>query len=140
MCNLCNPKFQKGTTYDKGMIHRLSTALKNTWRIVSAKNSYLQLIQLFINDSMRIINKSDFRIVMNPYLKRENNTRFWSKCLSWTYVYINIDKILSHLEKSNSSLKSYQLFKKWEGACRFWLAQWIYCMEVMFHKIYILFV
>ena len=125
-----HPKYILGCECQKGMIHRLSTALKNTWSILIQHNKYMVISHIFVTAAVATINKTDFRITMSPYLKGENNIRFWSKCLSWIYVWWNLPKIEQWFEQHKPDNSAYILFNRFGQECRFIMVQWIYIMEV----------
>ena len=116
----------------KGYIHRLNTALSNTFNFLLEDSQLMVIVQLFVTESISVINVSDNRIMMTPYLKSEGNTRFWSKYLATTTVFLNLQQILEHFSANNNTNPIYRIWKKHEEPCKFIMVQWICILEVYF--------
>lgn len=129
-----SPRYLLGCDAQKGMIHRLSTALKNVWAMVVEQNRFMVVCQCFVTEAINKVNKKDFRIAMNPYLKAENNIRFWSKCLSWTYVWWNLDFIEAWFQQQTKESAAYNLWNRHHKECKFLMVTWIYIMEVYIYS------
>ena len=114
----------------KGYVHRLNSALSNTFDFLIHDSQIMVIIHLFVTEAHTVLNVTDNRMLMTPYLKSEGNTRFWSKYLATTTTFLNLVRILEHFSLHNNTNAIYRLWKRHEEECKFIMVQWICILEV----------
>ena len=90
----------------------------------------MAICHIFVTAAIQTINKTDYRITMNPYLRGEKNIRFWSKCMSWLHVWWNMDKIEQYFLTKDNMNPAWCLWCRYTKQCKFLMVQWITVMEV----------
>jgi len=119
-----------GTMSNRGMIHVLSTLLKNGFNILMRKYTAIALADKIIKLSVKELNKKDERIFLDYRLKPESKTRYWRKVESF-YRYIQNKSIIKGiLEKTAQNNEDWRIYKLNEFDVDFAICHIIKAMDV----------